>query len=380
MKKRIAILMVLCLLLAGCTAPKETEANPSFETATAPAEATSAPEPESTGTPAPEPSKGQIFLYGEQHSDPVFLNKELEIWGEFYAKGNRNLFIEMPYYTTGLLNVWMHEDSDRILEDIYWDWKGTLAFSRDYINFFKQIKQDYPETVFHGTDVGHRYDTIGARYLDMLKEAGMEDSEEYARAEEIIEQGKKFYSLHRYAYRENCMAENFIREFDRLADRDIMGIYGWQHTDIDAMDSSGEVDSMAKQLAARYGDRLHVKNLRYGDPIRTDRMVIAGKEYDCDYYGTVDLETYAPTLGVRYLEIWSVENAFEDLAPYPAVQDEDGDRFICIPDMPVELQPGTVYVVDVAMQDGSIDHGVYRCDGTLFEGNLIIIQIDIPEP
>ncbi len=218
MKKRIAILMVFCLLLAGCTAPKETEANPSFETATAPAEATSAPEPESTETPAPEPSKGQIFLYGEEHSDPVFLNKELEIWGEFYAEGNRDLFIEMPYYTAELLNIWMHEDSDRILEGIYWDWKGTLAFSTDYLGFFRQIKQDYPETVFHGTDVGHQYDTIGARYLDMLKEAGMEDSEEYARATETIEQGKKFYSLHRYAYRENCMAENFIREFDRLAE------------------------------------------------------------------------------------------------------------------------------------------------------------------
>ena len=32
-----------------------------------------------------------------------------------------------------------------------------------------------------------------------------------------------------------------------------------------------------------------------------------------------------------------------------------------------------------SMQDGSIDHGVYRCDGTRFEGELIIIQIDIPE-
>ena len=57
------------------------------------------------------------------------------------------------------------------------------------------------------------------------------------------------------------MAANFIWEFDRLGDKDVMGIYGAAHTDPYSMDYYGRVDSMAKQLAACYGEALHATDL-----------------------------------------------------------------------------------------------------------------------
>jgi len=90
MKKTIVCLLALCLLFSGC-ASRET-----------------AQPPETPTEPIPVHSKGQIWLYGENHSDPKCLKKELEIWGTFYAEGMRDLFIEMPFYTAELLNEWMH--------------------------------------------------------------------------------------------------------------------------------------------------------------------------------------------------------------------------------------------------------------------------------
>ena len=49
-------------------------------------------------------------------------------------------------------------------------------------------------------------------------------------AQEAIEQGKFFYEHSDDVYRENKMAENFIREFDRLTGENVMGIYGGAHT------------------------------------------------------------------------------------------------------------------------------------------------------
>ena len=45
--------------------------------------------------------------------------------------------------------------------------------------FYRTIKEQCPETVFHGTDVGHQYDSTGARYQDYLEERGLADTEDY---------------------------------------------------------------------------------------------------------------------------------------------------------------------------------------------------------
>lgn len=223
-----------------------------------------------------EMKQGQIYLYGEVHADVKCLEQELELWGELYANGTRDLFVEMPYYTAAYLNEWMHTESDDILDQLYQDLSGTQNHSQDVLDFYRQIKIDYPETVFHGTDVGHQYDSTGARYLAEMRAAGQSSSEDYALALENIEQGKTFYTLlqqnesEAYAYREKCMVQNFIREYENLSGVNVMGIYGAMHTDPESLDFFGNVDSMAKQLSARYGDKLHTEDLSGSNPSLTD--------------------------------------------------------------------------------------------------------------
>lgn len=349
MKRTVICLLALCLLFAGgafCGSAQAIE--------------------------APEHSKGQIWLYGEQHSDPDCLKKELEIWGAFYAEGMRDLFVELPYYTAELLNEWMHADSNQILNDIYWDWNGTQAYSPDYLQFFKQIKAGYPETVFHGTDVGHQYKTTGKRYLDALKEAGREGSAEYARASEIVEQGKKYYKALQPDYRENCMAENFIWAFDQLGDKDVMGIYGAAHTDPRSLDHSGRVDSMAKQLAACYGEALHTKDLHYADPVRTDRIVVNGKEYEATYFGRIQSPDNGSNVNfpdsILYWDFWRLEDAYEDFSACPTMLYEGEEELVLYSQFPMEVMAGQILRVECKHQDGTIECGYYCADGSVYQG------------
>ena len=112
-------------------------------------------------TPEKEAS---IHLYGETHGVKEFYDKEFEIWKGYYKDGNRDLFVELPYYTAEFLNVWMQETDDEILNQIYEDIEGTASYTESYLQFLKRIKEECPETIFYGTDVGHQYQTTGARY------------------------------------------------------------------------------------------------------------------------------------------------------------------------------------------------------------------------
>ena len=313
----------------------------------------------------PEAAQGQIYLYGETHADPKCLEKELTYWGEFYANGSRHLFLELPCYMAASLNDWMHADNDDILNQFYCDIVGTQGHSQHVLDFYHQIKQNYPETVFHGTDVGHMYDTAGIRYLAEMKAAGQEESEAYKFAQEIVEQGRTYYAKERFnepdqgAYRENCMTENFIREYERLSGTTVMGIYGSMHTDPESMDFSGRVDSMAKQLAARYGDALHTENLTYTDPVRKDRLRVGEKEYEATYYGSQDLSQSG--LPYRQREFWRLEDAYADFASCPLT-----GEVLPYHNYPMQIEEGQVYVIDYTGIDGTVERVYYRADGLIW--------------
>ena len=136
-----------------------------------------------TGVGAEEKQEEQkpdgIYLYGETHSNEYIQKRELEIWGDFYKEGMRDLFGEYPYYDAKLLNMWMQAEDDEILYMLWKNWSGTNGGEIETYNFFKSIKEKYPETVFHGTDIGHDYRTSGQWYLDYLEEHGQKDSEDY---------------------------------------------------------------------------------------------------------------------------------------------------------------------------------------------------------
>lgn len=210
-----------------------------------------------------EQFSGEIFLYGEEHSVEAILEEELALWSSHYHNdGMRHLFVELPYYTAEYMNVWMNSDEDTILDALYQDWAGTAMYSQEVLHFYKQIKLDCPETVFHGTDVGHQYDTTGNRFLEYLVSTGQQQSELYRLSTEAIRQGQYYYQHFNDTYRENTMTENFIREFEGLQGDDVMGIYGAAHTNIKAMEyTTGSVPCMANQLYKKYRSALHTEDL-----------------------------------------------------------------------------------------------------------------------
>lgn len=310
---------------------------------------------------------GQIYLYGESHGQPPLLQEELETWGTYYQAGMRHLFEELPYYTAAFLNLWMEADDDEILEQLYQDWKGTAIHTQEVLEYYREIKEKYPDTIFHGTDVGHQFDTTGLRYLNYLEETGQTGSEAYRKTQEAIEQGRIFYQERDDVYRENQMTENFIQAFDSLNGEAVMGIYGNAHTNVHAKDyRTKTVPCMANQLAEHYGGILHTKDLvslfqmdvREGGP---ERISVQGKAYEAVYLGKQDLTPFFEQYQFR--EYWRLSDAYEDLSHCPTTGD-----VLPYSQYPAEVKSGEVFVIDYTERDGSVTRHYYRSSGTLWEG------------
>ena len=79
----------------------------------------------------------QIYLYGEEHSQQRILDEELEIWGGYYARGMRDLFVEFPYFDAQFLNLWMKADDDELLNLQFQDWQGTQGGTEVMKNFLE---------------------------------------------------------------------------------------------------------------------------------------------------------------------------------------------------------------------------------------------------
>ena len=177
----------------------------------------------------------QVRLYGEAHGSKIYYDIEFEHWKECYDRGYRNLFVELPYFSAEFLNFWMHEDSDELLDVFFEEISDTLSGNPDSKAFYKRIKEECPETIFYGTDVGHQYQTTGPRFLQYLEDHGMKDSEMYELALENIAQGDTFSAENSMdgisEFRESCMTSNFIAAYERCGGGKIMGIYGSFHTE-----------------------------------------------------------------------------------------------------------------------------------------------------
>lgn len=309
---------------------------------------------------ARDAEKGQIYLYGERHNETEILEEEFELWNDYYHDdGMRHLFVELPYYTAEYLNLWMQEDDDTILEEL---WHGDKPEVK--LDFYRKIKEECPETVFHGTDVGHQYQTTGQRYLQDLESKQMEDSEQYWIARKNIDQGIKFYRDEDAVYRENKMAENFIREYDKLDGESIMGIYGAAHTGLDDMDITGEVPSMGNQIAEHYGSRVHSKDLSKRDVIRIDTIEVGGKEYEASYFGKVNTSSSYPEY--RAMEFWRLEDAYDDFKDSGL-----GDDLFSYVNFPFVVEDGQIIVADYIMADGSVIRKYFRLDGNKYQDVLV---------
>ena len=166
---------------------------------------------------------GQTYLYGELHFSEAIHARELELWSECYhQRGMRHLFLELSYFDAQWLNRWMQEDSDELLDEYIQDIVELRQAANSPLppeayelerEFYKRIKEDCPDTVFHGTDVGHGQWSFGERYLKYLEDAGQVDTEPYRLTKENMEQGRYFYESApggNHTYREEKMVENFI--------------------------------------------------------------------------------------------------------------------------------------------------------------------------
>lgn len=278
-----------------------------------------------------------------------------------------------PYYSAEFLNLWMKSDNDDILEQLYQDWEGTAIHSQVVLDFYKQIKSECPETVFHGTDVGHQYQSTGERYLAYLQETGQSSSsEQYQLAQEAIEQGQHYYQYSDDVYRENTMTENFIREFDRLNGVDVMGIYGAAHIGIDALDyTTNTIPCMANQLHERYGDVVHAENLTLVHDVYTvDTVQIGEKEYSAFYFGKTDLSAILPDYQCR--EFWRLENAYDDFKDCPTT-----GNVLPYDNYPMEIEVGQIFMIKYTKADGSVITEYHRSDGHTWRGELATEEFSI---
>lgn len=358
---RIVAFAVMWTMLLIMTACADTTANQMKNGASSSFKEISILSSEEETAALPESDSGQIYLYGELHATELFLNKECELWYEYYHnEGWRHLFIEAPYYTAEFLNLWMQSDNDEILDAVYEDWQGTLSYDPLVKAFYQRIKRECPETVFHGTDIGHQYQTTGKRFLNYLQEKRLEKSRQYHLTQEAMKQGEYFYKHADYTFRENKMAENFVRAFKALDGENIMGIYGAAHVKIGGMDfNTQSVPNMASQLYKIYQDALHTEDeswvLKDVRPERIDTVTVEGKEYQASYFGKEEITGIDD---FAYREFWRLENAYDDLKDRAKT-----NEVLPYYNYPMLIETGQVFLVKYEKTDGSILKLYYRSDG-----------------
>jgi len=302
------------------------------------------------------PSTGQIFLYGESHQSPPTLEKVLERWGYYYTNhGTRHFFKEMSYFGGELLNLWMQAANDEILYAVLNSWYDTsvdvpymLPF---YKTFYKTIKNDFPETIFHGVDVGNRWQTVGIAFLDLLKKNGLEDSEMYQLTLENIEQSNHYANARSHSVRAVYKPLNFIREFDRLVDQDVMAVHGWQHV-LDDLFLVYNMPTMAASLRLRYGDNVHTFDIRpYGLlPHEQSTINIDGYVFTASYFGMRRVSTFQThrALNVPVREFWRIEDPDDALANSIIMHDS---IFLPVINQLSFFEAGDIFMIDTHYED-----------------------------
>ncbi|MCL2198615.1 MAG: hypothetical protein FWB80_06805 [Defluviitaleaceae bacterium] len=313
------------------------------------------------------PSTGRIFLYGENHGSIPTMDRQLEIWGDFYNNyGMRHLFLENSYFGAQFLNMWMAADDDTILYELFEDWRGSPAHNPHTLVFYRTIKRDFPETIFHGTDVGHQSDSTGQRFLQHLTENNLQDTELYRLAQENIAQYRRFRREGNHAIRAYYKPQNFIREFDALKDQDVMAIHGMAHVAFGDFGGQRGVPTMATVLRDRYGDALQTFDMtsyaEMHEPYRIDTITVNGVDFQASYFGNDGIR-FRNMMGrnITGREFWRLENAYEHFSDIPAVQNVlPHDQF------PMNVEVGQVFVIDIHFDDGVVEREFYRASGFIW--------------
>lgn len=361
MKKAAAILLALAMVVSLCACGTD---NPADDTVV-PDEGTvdEVVEQEPQGP-------GQVFMYGETHGNKETLEKELELWKGHYNNGLRHLFLEDSYFGAYMLNLWMQEEDDAKFDTYFSTLKGTANGSPFNENFFKEIKASCPETVFHGFDIGHQYNSLGVTVQAYMDGANLKESKEYQLVSESIEQGQYFYTNSEnpeWVYREEKMVSNFVREMETLNGEDVMVILGSQHANIEGMDVTGTIPCFANQLVNQHS--LEVTTQYMSDLVqpRNETLTIGGKEYAAVYYS----EDYIGHWAEGYISrcFWHVKDAYEDFK-YNSLT----GNMLPSSNFAMEIAQGEIYAIRYTLNDGSTKMEYMRTDGDTFEGMLVAVE------
>lgn len=315
------------------------------------------------------------YLFGEIHGAEAVCQKEFEIWQDFYKRGFRHLFMELPYFYAGFLNMWIKSASDDILSELFSEkTSGNSEFDR---KFFKDIKAFCPETIFHGTDIGHAFNTTGKRYLETVSP----DSEEYRIAAENIEQGQKYYRTWQNSangeysdmegIREKAISENFIREFDSVC-CDIVGFYGDAHVFSEETGTFGIEENMCSIIKKHYGDSIaiapeFIKNLI--NPLFCTEIFINGNNYIAENFGKV----YTPfDKTCEYIEIFRIADPEHDFERYIKK-----DNFIPQALYPCIINSNDVFLINSLKDNKIVLKQIFICDGFSEEYGKITTEISL---
>jgi len=314
-----------------------------------------------------ETPPGQIHLFGERHGEIVHLNEQFEAWYYFYNYHNkRHLFLELPFFIAEFLNVWMNEDNDNILNRIFNDLSGTSIGTQANRDFFIKIKEQLPETIFHGTDVGHFFHTIGEQFLAYLRSIGLGGGEIYQLTLENIEQGRRYHNTGNPTLRSTLKAENFIRAFESLNGESIMGaLYGSFHVTPGYYSAQfGGGMTLASRLIEIYGDNVHITNLRELFPIPAisyDIFIVEGMEFIAGFFGEYDISDFSEHFVSR--EFWRLEDAYEFFKNHPTT-----GNVLPFESFPMTVELGQVFVLRLFRADGSYEIRYYRSGGYVWNG------------
>jgi len=385
--RNLAVLLLICVIpvLAACggrAMQEEEVVQPLRDVSRAPSHVTASRDT-SMQSPPPhimeqlnfdfewesELSSGHIFLYGEFHGCGVTMARQLEIWGDYYHNyGMRHLFLESAYFTAQFLNMWMQADDDEILLMLSGYWVGTSLNNPYTLAFFRTIKSDFPKTIFHGTDVGHQSDTIGERFLVYLINNDLRQTESYRLTRENIAQYRRFREVSSHAIRAYYKPQNFVREFDRLVDQDIMAFHGMAHVELAGYFlSMNGLPSMATTLRNRYRSALHTFDMTDARSLpvpmsapllrpnyRGDVINVNGVDFYATHFG---VHTFS-TIDIVAREFWRLEDAYE------VFSDNEVTRSVLLFDnFPMFVEAGQVFVVDIHYRNGTVGRYFYRASG-----------------
>lgn len=303
--------------------------------------------------PAPDPAgppTGEILLYGEHHNSPSCKAQELSLWQDHYAQGMRHLFLELGEADVCLLNLWMAAEDDALLDVVYDNAAGTAGHTDYQLEFYKQVKATCPETVFHGFDLQHQYETSGAYCLTLLEEG----TEAYLSVEEGIAAAEEFYSIQKtdlnagWAYREAFMGSKFAADFDALGGLSVMAIAGDAHVNIEEYGAEVSYAILAQQLQEHCVDTATVTavSLDINVPVRVDTLTIGGREYQAEYFGESDISSWSDVHQSR--AYWRIVGGYDDFSAY-----EPGNDYLPANNYPMELQENDSYAILYHKKDGS---------------------------